>query len=432
MGTLTSLFAGVSGINANGTSLSVTGNNIANTNTVGFKASRAIFADVLSGSTGRQPVGRGVLVSSVDKDLSQGSFESTGNVLDVAIDGDGFFLVNNGVGNFYTRAGVFGTDSDGFIVNPEGHQLQGFLADSAGTVTGLLGSIQLKSNISNPNATSAITVNSNLDSRAPVIAGGFDITDPISSSNHTSALSVIDSLGRSHLLTIYYTKTANNSWDWNATVDGADTLSGATEVQASGTLTFNAAGGLQAESAITYPVSGSDPAASGFQFNGGSAEDQVITFDFGTNVATESGSGLDGTTQFGVISSTSFQSQNGFTPGELQSVTISTDGLVEGLYNNGEARILAQIAVSTFNNPRGLNPQGSNLFSESFASGQANVGVPAAGGRGRVLSNSLELSNVDLAGEFIKMISAQRAFQANSRVITATDQLLQDLVNIIR
>lgn len=435
MGFLSSLFSGVSGINANGTSLSVVGNNIANTNTVGFKGSRTVFADVLSGSSGRQPVGRGVLVSAIDKDLSQGSFETTGNVLDMAIDGDGFFVVNDGTGNSFTRAGVFGTDKDGYIVNPEGDQLMVFLADTTGTITGAMGGVQVKSNISNPNASSEVTVNSNLDSRETSLAApGFDVTDPIGTSQHSNAITVYDSLGRGHVVTLYYTKLATNQWEWNAVVDAADSASGATEVQARGYLEFNSAGALNDEQLAApagFPAAGY-PVGTGFQFNGGASADQAIALNFGTDIANEAGTGLDGTTQFGVVSSTSFQSQDGYAPGELQSVNITPEGILEGLFNNGESRVLGQIAVATFNNPGGLSPQGSNIYAESFSSGQANIGVPQAGGRGRVLSNSLELSNVDLATEFIKMISAQRAFQANSRVITSTDQVLQDMVNIIR
>ncbi|MBI5136424.1 MAG: flagellar hook protein FlgE [Nitrospirae bacterium] len=441
MTVLSSLYSGVSGINANGTSLSVIGNNIANTNTVGFKGSRTVFSDVLSGTAGRQPVGRGVLVSAIDKDLSQGSFETTGNVLDLAIDGEGFFLVNDGVGNSYTRAGVFGTDKDGVIVNPEGLALMGFQADAVGNISGSLGSIQLKSNISDPNPTGNVLINSNLDSRSPLIPGGFDLSNPVGTSNHSNAISVVDSLGRSHLATVYYSKASEaptgNTWNWYTVVGSADTLSGVDEVQASGTLTFNSAGALADESAPSYwtgwtAAAGSGTATTGFNFDGGANLNQVIAFDFGQNINSEAGSGLDGTTQYGVISSTSFQTQDGFAPGELQSVNISGDGLVEGLFNNGESRIIAQLAVATFNNPKGLNSKGSNQFSESFSSGQPNIGVGESGGRGRVLSNSLELSNVDLAAEFIKMIAAQRAFQANSRVITSTDEVLRDMVNIIR
>jgi flagellar hook protein FlgE len=435
MGVLSSLFSGVSGINANGTSLSVVGNNIANTNTVGFKASRAVFADVLSGSSGRQPVGRGVLVSAIDKDLSQGSFETTGNVLDLAVDGEGFFLVNDGAANYYTRSGVFGTDKDGYIVNPEGLRLQAYQADTTGTITGTLGPVQVKSNISNPNPTSQVTVNSNLDSRDSLVATpGFDVNNPINTSNHSNALTVYDSLGRGHVATIYYSKVATNTWQWNAVVDGADSASGNTEVQARGYLEFNSSGALNDNNLAApagFPAAGF-PVGAGFQFNGGASADQNITFNFGTDIANDGTTGLSGTTQFGVLDSTSFQTQDGYAPGELQSVNITTDGTIEGLFNNGESRVLAQIAVATFNNPSGLTPQGSNLYAESFGSGQPNTGLPTSGGRGRVLSNSLELSNVDLAAEFIKMISAQRAFQANSRVITSTDEVLRDMVNIIR
>ncbi|MFQ5509017.1 MAG: flagellar hook protein FlgE [Leptospirillia bacterium] len=434
MGVLSSLFSGVSGINANGTSLSVIGNNIANTNTVGFKGSRTVFSDVLSGSAGSKAIGRGVLVSAIDKDLTQGSFEGTGNVLDVAIDGEGFFVVNDGVGNLYTRAGVFGIDSNGNVVNPEGLTLQAYQADTTGTITGQLGPIQVTANISNPNPTGNVTANSNLDSRASFHAApGFDVTSPVATSDHSSAITVYDSLGTGHSVTMYYTKVVSdtsNQWQWNAVVSASDATSGVDTVAATGYLDFTSAGALNTE-ALAAPVGYTAIAAADFDFNGGATQNQSIAINFGTSIA-EGGTGLDGTTQFGVPSSTSFQSQDGYGPGQLQEIAISTDGRIDGQFNNGISRVIGQLAIASFNNPGGITPQGSNLFSESFESGAANIGVGESGGRGRVLSNSLELSNVDLAAEFIKMISAQRAFQANSRVITSTDEVLRDMVNIIR
>jgi len=426
---LTSLFTAVSGMNANGTALSVIGDNIANMNTTAFKRSRPSFGDILSQSMGSSQVGRGVMLSSVTPLFTQGSFENTSNVLDLAIDGEGLFIVSDQSGTFYTRAGEFIIDRDGYIVNPDGYRLQGYLFSSSGTATSGLGDINLSSLNSRPKATTEVYISANLDSRES-IPPAFDVDDPDNTSNFSSSITVYDSLGNAHVINIYFRKASEsasgNTWEWYAVVSASDSESGSTEVQAQGTLTFNTNGALSSESSITYPL-----ASGGFDFTGGATQGQQISFDFGESIS-EGGTGLEGTTQFGSNSTTIFQSQDGYASGFLQTITISQEGIITGVFTNGQTRSVAQIALAKFMAPTELTKMGGNLYAESYGSGQPIISTPGESGMGKVLSNTLELSNVDLAEEFVKMILSQRGFQANSRIITTTDELLTELVNIKR
>ncbi len=443
MAIFTSLFTGISGLNANGASLSVIGNNIANVNTVGFKASRASFADVLSqsltGSSGTQ-IGRGVYLSDVSTLFSQGSMETTSSGLDFGIDGEGFFLLNDTAGtSFYTRAGQFSIDSDGYIVNPEGLLLQCYQADSAGAITDVIDNIDVSSTTTPPNQTSAVQLTANLDSSVVPIAGGFDMNDIGNSYHFSTSMTVYDSLGNGHLVTAYFTKVyedtageTGNYWQWTAVADG---ISG-TDIMARGYLQFDSSGALVAENVTDMDINpvadlGLGGISSSFNFSGGGALNQVIALDFGTGTA-DGGSGLDGTTQFGSASSTMFLNQDGYAAGSLDSLGVNQEGIISGVFTNGQTRTIGQVVVGLFTNPEGLAKMGNNLYTESYDSGQPVLGSPDSGGRGMILSNSLELSNVDLAEEFIKLITTQRAFQANSRIITTTDSMLEELINIKR
>ncbi|MBI4714829.1 MAG: flagellar hook-basal body complex protein, partial [Nitrospirae bacterium] len=248
-------------------------------------------------------------------------------------------------------------------------------------------------------------------------------------SHFSSGVTVYDSLGTGHLSTVYFTKVAEaaggNTWQWSAVAEGA----AGDQIMARGYLGFDNNGALTTESAAA--PAGFPAAFTDFDFTGGAAQSQAITFDFGTSIA-ELGTGLDGTTQFGSSSATIFQSQDGFASGALRSLGINQDGMISGLFTNGQTRTMGQVVLGIFNSPQGLTRMGRNLFAESFDSGQPITGSPNSAGRGRVLANSLELSNVDLAEEFIRMITAQRGFQANSRVITTTDTILEELVNLKR
>ncbi|HET6466264.1 MAG TPA: flagellar hook protein FlgE, partial [Nitrospiria bacterium] len=431
MAILTSLFTGVSGLDAFGTGLSVVSNNIANMNTTGFKSGSVSFADIisqtLSGATATSQVGRGVYVNGITTQFDQGSFETTSNGLDLAIEGDGFFSVRDPSGAIaYTRAGSFAVNVNGDVATPDGFVLQGYQADPAGNLTGQVADLNLASSTFPPLATTQASFVANVDSRV-TIPPAFDVNNPSTTSNFSTSLTVYDSLGNGHLITVYFRKSletpAGNTWEYFAVVNGSDSASGNTEIQAQGTLAFTTNGALDTESATVYPTGG-------FDFNGGATQNQTIALDFGDSITTNGGTGLLGVTQFGSSSAVVQQTQDGYASGSLQSVSVSKDGVITGLFTNGKNRTLGQVALARFTSPQGLVHLGDNLFGSTVDSGQPILGAPNAGGMGKVLSDSLELSNVDLAQQFVKMIEYQRGFQANSRVITTTDEILQELVNL--
>jgi flagellar hook protein FlgE len=427
---ISSLFSAVSGMNANGTALSVIGDNVANMNTAGFKAGKASFGDILSQQIGESQIGRGVMLTDVSPEFSQGTFENTTSVLDLAVDGDGLFILKDTAGTYYTRAGQFKVDKDGYVTNPSGVKLQGYLYSASGVATSGLGDINISAINSSPSATTSATISANLDSRSTIPAA-FSLATPDATSNFSSSMTVFDSLGNDHVVNIYFRKATEsatgNTWQWYSVVAANESASGSAEIQAQGTLGFDNNGRLDTESAITYPL-----ASGGFDFSGGAAAGQIISFDFGTSITTDSGTGLDGTTQFGAASATSFQNQDGYSSGSLKSITIGQDGVMTGIFTNGQTRGIAQVALAKFTAPTELTKVGKGLYNESNNSGQPVIGTPGNSGIGTVLSNTLELSNVDLAEEFVRMIFAQRGFQANSRIVSTSDELMMELVNLKR
>ncbi len=419
---LTSLYTAISGMDATGTQLSVIGDNIANMNTVGFKKSTVAFGDVLSQSitnvAGSAQVGRGVFVQEVSPLMTQGAFETTENALDIAIDGDGFFAVNDNGTRYYTRAGNFSVNRDGFIVNPDNLRLQGYLADAGGNITGTTGDLQLTATQNPARMTGAANVAVNLDATAPVQTAAFTLdgngdgtpNDPLNY-NSSTTVSVYDSQGGAHQVTLYYSKTADNTWDAHSVY--ADPANPGQLLEATGspqTLTFDTSGALTSVSAGS-PV---------FNFGGGVTANQAIAFDH------------TGTMQYASSFAVLKVAQDGYSSGALKNLIISDAGVMTGNFTNGQTRLIGQVALAKFIAPTELVKLGRNLYGESFASGQPIVSAPGTSGLGRVASNTLELSNVDLAVEFVKMISAQRGFQANSRIITTTDELMQEVVNLKR
>lgn len=430
---LTSLYTGISGMNANGSALSVIGDNIANLNTVGFKASRATFSDVLSqtltGVGGSGQIGRGVMVQSISPVFGQGSFETTANGLDLAIDGDGLFIVSDNGSRYYSRAGQFSVSKDGYIVNPDGMILQGYLADAAGNITGALGDLAIGTRQSPANTTTSATVAVNLDSRLQAPAAAFTLdgngdgtNDDPANYNKSSTVTVYDSQGGAHEVTMYFAKTAANAWDVHYVYK--DPANPALLVTAgSQSLTFDTNGAL---------IDDNSGAAINFNF-GPAVTPQSIAFDFGTGTGeAPPGTGLDGTTQFASDFAVMNLTQDGYGAGFLRNLVVSEDGMVTGIFTNGQTRAMGQVALARFVAPTELTKLGRNLYGESSSSGQAIIGSAATSGLGRVMSNSLELSNVDLAEEFVRMISAQRGFQANSRIITTTDELIQEMIALKR
>ena len=410
---LTSLYTAVSGLNAFGNQLSVIGNNISNIGTYGYKASRSIFSDLVAGSltggSSKDQVGRGVFLSSVQGQFTQGSLSTTSNALDFAIDGNGFFSVNSADGtNYFSRAGKFLVNKDGKVVDPNDNFLQGYQADASGAITSSIDDITLSTATAAPNETTAVDITANLNSQSSAIASAFSASDA-TTYNFSTGLSVYDSLGESHTVSLYFIKSAANAWTVRTAFDGT-TLSAA---NGGGTLGF-AAGGTGVYSAAATSLN----AVVATPTNGSNA--MSISLDLSTM------------TQYGSASAVTAQTQDGYGSGSLSSVSADTDGTITGRYTNGQTRSLAQVVLGRFQNPNGLTRIGKNLFAETTDSGAASIGAPNTGGAGRLIAGSVELSNVDLGEEFIEMISAQRGFQANSKVISTTDQLMEELVNLRR
>jgi flagellar hook protein FlgE len=415
-----------SGLIATGEALSVTGNNIANVNTIGFKGSRSDFEDLLA-DAGNESVGLGTRIGSVSASFTQGGIEGTGRSTDMAIQGNGFFIVRNGSGDQYTRKGNFTLSPDGALTTQDGLPLQGYAVDSNGQIVGPLTDISFSGATSQPSPTTTVDVKNNLDATATVPANApFDGTSYASayaSSNTSTTVKVFDSLGVSHDVTMFFSKTAANAWDVNVAVDGADVQGGTAGVPTiigTAQLTFNPDGSLLTPAPTSINV----------QFNGAAA--QALSLNFGTPNSTQTaGQGLDGITQFGSASNVS-ASGDGFAAGQLSSISVSADGTITGVFDNGESRALYRLGLANFAAPDGLTELGSGLYAESPSSGAATVSTPGVGGAGSVVGASIERSNVDLASEFVDLISLQRSFQANSRVITTSDTLLNDLISIVR
>jgi flagellar hook protein FlgE len=400
----------VSGLRAATADLDVTGNNIANSNTTGFKSSRAQFADVYAATsigTSQDSIGQGVSLAAVAQQFGQGTISFTDNSLDLAISGEGFFVLEDTTGaQLYSRAGAFGVDENGVVVNSLGQRLVAFQA-TGGTLTGVTGPLQLSSSNIAPQATGLVDVGVNLDADAVAPAIAFDPLVPASYNNATS-LTVYDSLGQDHLATVYFRKTASNTWDSHLVVgDPASPLNAGSAVG----LAFDATGQLTTGMPIRYQAApGFDP------LTGANLLD--LQFDF--SPSTQFGG------QFGVNTIT----QDGFATGRLSGVDIDEQGVVLARFTNGQSQIQGQVALANFSNPQGLQPLGDTAWAETNSSGAALVGGPGTASLGLVQSGALEESNVDLAEQLVNMIVAQRNFQANAQMIRSEDEIIQTIVNI--
>jgi flagellar hook protein FlgE len=416
-----SMFAGVSGLRAHQLMMDVVGDNIANVNTAGFKSSRVVFADTLSqlvrggsgpsqgrGGVNPMQIGLGTRVSAVDVTDTQGAMQNTGRPTDVAIQGSGLFVVRNGTETVFTRAGSFGFDAGGNLVDPTGMIVQGWLVDPAtGTIPTTEPVADLRLPLGGaipPVATTEVTVGGNLSAEA---AAGTVVK---------TTITVVDSDGTSHNVSIEMTKTANpNEWTVAARDGAGNPL---TEAGGSTTLAFSPAGG-----ALLSPAPGAFPSYTLTAANG-------ATSTFRLDLGAPGASGA--ITQYGGNTTAVALEQNGSTSGYLRSFAISDDGTVSGVFSNGRSQVLGQLALATFTNPAGLAKAGETHFRATGSSGLPLTQVPGRGGAGTLAAGSLEMSNVDLAQEFTNLIIAQRGFQANSRIISASDEMLQDLVNLKR
>ncbi|HVS67343.1 MAG TPA: flagellar hook protein FlgE [Mycobacteriales bacterium] len=406
---LRSMYSAVSGLQAFQEMMDVVGNNIANVDTVGFKASRVEFEDTLSqvvsgatsptansGGVNPQQIGLGVRVGSVDMTTTQGAIQTTGRPTDLAIQGSGYFVVSNGAQQLYTRAGSFGVDSAGNLVDPTGAIVQGWIADPTGKIStnGPAGNLTLPvGSAIAPNPTSTVNLGGNLSADDAV-------GDAV-----TSTITVYDGQGTAHSMTVTMTKTASDTWQVSASDNGG-------AAQAGPALTFDANGNLTSTAVPTFTITAADGTTS------------TVTLNLGTPGT------ANALTQFGGDTTAIAESQDGTPSGYMTSFAIGTDGTISGTFSNGTTRNLGQIAIATFNNPAGLMQQGDGHFTTTGASGNPVITAPGQGQAGTLDPGALEQSNVDLSQEFTNLIVAQRGFEANSRVITTGDQLLQALVNL--
>lgn len=415
------MLTAVTGLQSHQRRLDVIANNIANVNTVGYRSSRVLFQDLFSqllrggsapvgnfGGSNPQQVGLGVRIASIDVNHQQGSLLSTGVSSDLAIQGNGFFVLSDGQKTAYTRDGSFDLNSNGLLIDPAtGMRVQGYLADD----TGVINTDRPPQDISIPigsagivRSTTNVYLIGNLNANAPTTPTPTTVTRTVE---------VYDSLGTARLVTLSFTKQATpaNQWAWGASYDGNSVGNGVLTFSTSGTLPLGTVGTVTIPGAL-------------MNTNGSQPNDLTFNIDFTeiTQLATDSTTGSDVTVR----------SQDGFPRGVLESFNIGANGEIVGVFSNGLTRVFAQVALATFSNVGGLVRDGNNMFLETPASGVAQVGPPRSGSRGTVSGGVLESSNVDLGTEFSSLIVTQRGFQANARTITAADTLLQETVNLGR
>ena len=423
----------ISGVNAATSELNVISNNIANASTVGFKTSSAEFAEVFASSllgSGAAATGQGVVLSEIRTDFSQGNIEFTSNGLDMAISGNGFFVVTGDEGGReFTRAGGFRVDREGFLVNAASQRLQGFQANGDGEITGAMDDLFIDTTLIAPEETKGVTLISNIDSRdiAPTAATPFDPEDPLTYNSATST-TIYDSLGNSHVQNVYFRKdltpvgTATNSYSIYVTIDSeqlytnAATPNGTIGFDRSGQIIPNTIDPLLNTSVDTLTYAPKD--INGVVNGAVGGDNGILTVD------------LISTTQFGTDFAVSSILQDGFGAGQLIAFEIDETGLAFARFTNGQSKAIGQVALANFRNNNGLQPVGETNFSETYLSGEPTIGEPGGGGRGSIEASAIESANVDLTAELVSLIIAQRNFQANAQVIQANDQLTTAVINL--
>jgi flagellar hook protein FlgE len=412
----------LSGLRAANQDLSVTGNNIANASTSGFKKSRTEFGDVYSNSIlggGARTPGSGVLVSQIAQQFDQGNINITNNSLDMAINGNGFFILSDQGSPLYTRSGNFRLDNQGNVVSVSGANLQGFAADASGNiVSGRLTDLRIQTDSINPNATTEVNLGFNLDSAAAVPAVAIPAILPTallpSQYNWSTAATVYDSLGNSHTLTSYYVKNTptatGTDWDVYTSLDN-------TAINNLGSISFDTGGALTGATPAGGALTPTPVLPDSWPAPGG-ADPLAFNLD------------VTGSSQYGSDFTVNALDQDGYAPGRLTSVNIDDTGVVFARYTNGQASTLGQVALATFVNPQGLAPIGNTAWAESFDSGQPVRGAPQSGSRGSLQAGALEDSNVDISNELVNLILAQRNYQANAKTIETDSAVTQTIINL--
>lgn len=430
----------LSGINAANADLNVTANNVANVNTTGFKESRAEFSDLFNATSyglSRNAIGAGVRLSNVAQQFLQGNIDQTSRSLDMAIEGEGFFTMSMNGSRVYSRAGNFQADKDGYVVNPQGARLQVYAPNADGTrFEGRLTDLQLLTTDSPPRPSTQVNLGFTLpaNTSAPAVTP-FDPSDSNTYSHSSGGVTVYDSLGVSHLQTSYFVKTANpNEWQVYNYINGEPVNDGSAPGDPNAVppippvlgnpsvLQFSDTGALLSVNGVTSPP----PPGTAFGLI-----DNLRAYTPSTGAGVLSLT-LDvaGATQYGERFAMRDVRQDGYASGKLNEISISEEGVVYARYSNGADQPLGQVALTTFNNPQGLLNQGNNVWAETHASGAARTGAPGTSDFGQIESGSLEASTVDLTEQLVRMIVAQRNFQANAQMVTTQDQITQTVINI--
>ncbi|WP_311971103.1 flagellar hook protein FlgE [Pseudomonas baltica] len=437
---------GLSGLAAANKALDVTGNNIANVATTGFKASRTEFADQYAASikatAGSTTVGSGVQTQSVAQLFNQGNISTTDQSLDLAINGDGFFTMSDNGTKVYTRAGAFSSDKSGYIVDSSGANLQGYSVDANGTLqTGVLSNLKIDTSNLSPKPTSTMSETLNLNSSAatPTVTP-FDATN-VNSYNFTYNTEIFDSQGNSHQLNQYFAKDSSNNWTMYTTVDGRNPTDPTNTTTGTDPLvnpiSFTSSGALDTAN-ITTPVS---PAAAGLSVVNGvfslanwSPATQNAAGTWVSNGSTASAAitlDMTSVTQYNATSAVTAKTQDGYATGELSSLSVDSSGSLFATFTNGQSKTIGQVAIANFANVQGLTPIGGTKWKESYASGVPVIGTPETGTLGSIQSNALEDSNVDLTSELVNLIKEQSNYQANAKTISTQSTIMQTLIQSV-
>lgn len=430
----------LSGLKAANTHLNVAGNNIANTGTTGFKYSRAEFSDLYASSmfgTGSNSVGSGVVTADIAQQFTQGNITYTDNSLDMAISGSGYFVMNDGGSQIYTRAGAFKVDNEGNVVDSSGNNLMGYGVDADGNlVNGVLTNLTVDTSNQEPNATSNITQSVALNSAASVPAATpFDPTVSTSYNWSTSA-TLYDTQGNAHTMTEYFVKDASNQWSMYALVDGRNPGDPTSTVPYQVDLPFNAAGDLNTAAMtstdFTVAPDGTLTLTDWIPASVTDATTNPVTW--GPNGATANPTGvtldLRGMTQTNTNFAVDSLTQDGYTTGQLSALSVDDSGMMFATYTNRQAKVIGQVALATFANMQGLTPVGGTAWQQSQASGEPVIGTPGSGTLGSITAGALEDSNVDLTAQLVDLIVAQRNYQANAKTIETENAISQTIINI--
>ncbi|KTT28688.1 flagellar hook protein FlgE [Pseudomonas rhizoryzae] len=443
---------GLSGIKAASSDLNITGNNIANASTVGFKQSRAEFQDLYAASvlgTGRNAQGSGVLLGNVGQLFNQGTIDYTQNALDMGVNGNGFFMTSNNGAVQYTRAGYFGTDKDGYIVDNNNYRLQGYTTNAEGLLQpGVRSDLRVETASQAPKPTSSMkqTVNLNSTNTTPTTTP-FNPTDPTSYNSSTS-VSIYDSQGNAHVLSQYFVKDSNNSWTMNVLIDGRNpgdpTKEDATTKIATPytvKLPFTSSGALDGANIDSTDLTKVNNASSGAFEGVLNLKDWVPAISNGgtpavwsSNGATANAAGITidmrGSTQYSSSFAVTSVNQDGYTTGQLSGLEVDDTGQIFARYTNGQSKVQGQVILANFANVQGLTPVGKTSWVESSESGQPVVGTPRSGTLGALQAGALESSNVDISSQLVNMIVAQRNYQANAKTIETENAITQTIINL--